>query len=214
MQKIRLRSGASASDKKRHFAPRHRTQGSASTADRDITELGGNAVHRFCLGQQRVHQRFGAVAADRQRQGVIDQGRCALWIGGAVFWQGLEALAVHATHRQCHALVRVDRQAWIADTFQKGKTNFEAGHFKEAVEFWQSITPYLEDGSNIKSLIGVVKASELQLQDAQKEAGDAEARKDGKFASPTDLVKMLNDSADQLKKQAFEFNTSKEKAEQ
>lgn len=101
--------------------------------------------------------------------------------------QTQEALTQKARTEQSVA----ERQTWIQKTFEKGKTELEAGRVRDALEIWGTLAPYLEDEARVKESIRRVTVAYEQAE-AARNAAEAAARLDGrKFTAPPALLSMV-----------------------
>ncbi len=107
-----------------------------------------------------------------------------------------------------------DRQAWATATFDKGKAYYEVGKYKDALEFWATLTPNLENEAAMKALMNSTAQSYQNALEAQKAAADAEAKKNARFEAPAELPKILDELSTKLKTANFEALSQKEKADQ
>ena len=107
-----------------------------------------------------------------------------------------------------------ERQDWIASTFQKGKNLYGDGKYKEAMDIWETITPYLENEVEVKSYILTARQNLDAFDLAQKSLADVSSGSEQKFKAPEELSKLLNDSISQMDSQLRQAQAQKTKAEQ
>jgi cytochrome c-type biogenesis protein CcmH/NrfG len=107
----------------------------------------------------------------------------------------------------------VDRQALINTTYEKGKRLYNENRIPEALEEWGTITPYLENGSDLKQFIQGVQQSYDNSLVAQKAAQEAQVKRTIKFQSPEDLSALLEDASLKLKAQADASKSKKAEAD-
>ncbi len=107
----------------------------------------------------------------------------------------------------------VDRQALINTTYEKGKRLYNENRIPEALEEWGTITPYLENGSQLKEFIQGVQESYDQSLIAKKAADEAQVKRTIKFQSPENLSTLLEETGRKLKAQADESQSKKAEAD-
>ncbi len=105
-----------------------------------------------------------------------------------------------------------ERQASVGATFEKGKAYYEVGKYKEALEFWGSLTPNLKDEPVLQSLLAGLPQKYEAMMQAQKAAQDAEAQKDALMAPPAGFSVALSAATQKLSAISVEAMGRAEKA--
>ena len=105
-----------------------------------------------------------------------------------------------------------ERRAWVETTFEKGRAFYSQGNIPQALEVWEQITPYLTDGSEIRSMIEGARADQEQVAAAQMSA-EQTLQKQAAFKSPEGLSPLLKQMSRGLETQAEELQAQKSKAE-
>ncbi|PIU40321.1 MAG: hypothetical protein COT00_02310, partial [Candidatus Omnitrophica bacterium CG07_land_8_20_14_0_80_50_8] len=108
----------------------------------------------------------------------------------------------------------VERQAWIDETFQKGKKLYAGGKFYEAVEQWDKIAAYLDDKSDTKARIRELKETFQKVLAAKKEAIDAVAHQDAHLNAPEEFSLYLTQVNQKLEADSQDALAQKQKADQ
>ncbi len=123
-----------------------------------------------------------------------------------------EAQAAQAEHAEVEKSI-LDRQAWINSTFEKGRNLFYAGKYKEALDLWGALLPFLVNGPDLKEMISNLNASAEKVDLAKKSTDAVKGRYDVKFPAPVDLPRMLGLVNQQLQDEAYDAESQRLKAE-
>ena len=107
-----------------------------------------------------------------------------------------------------------DRETFLKMTFEKGKAYYEAGKYKEAIEFWTSLMPQLKEDPQVQSLASALPQRYQDLVDAQKAAADAQAHRDEPLPVPLEFSKYLDNLAQKINAVNLEAMSRAEKAKQ
>lgn len=106
-----------------------------------------------------------------------------------------------------------ERQSWVASIYQKGKALYEAGQLKEAMAAWSAITPYLENGNQIKQAMQNLQESEKKALELRAAADAAERQRTVKFQAPDELTLLLTDADVRLAGQIAQSENLRREAE-
>ncbi len=107
-----------------------------------------------------------------------------------------------------------EKEEWLKSTFEKGKTYYEVGKYKEAIEFWTSLKPVLKSNPELSSqMAGLMERYQQSIQ-AKKDAEAAEAKRNEKFPVPDTLPQLLAAMNEKISSAQFEHMSRAEKAEQ
>ena len=106
-----------------------------------------------------------------------------------------------------------DRQNLVNNTFDQGKALFEEGKFSEAAKEWSAMTLELKDAEQVKDQMQAVEAAYQESMKAQESAKAAEAKKDEKFPSPPELLKLMAELDLRIKSQVESAQSRKSAAE-
>ncbi len=107
-----------------------------------------------------------------------------------------------------------EKETWLKTTFEKGKTYYEVGKYKEAIEFWSSLQPVIKANPELSSLMaGLMERFQIALK-ARHEADAAEARRNEKFPVPDELPQLLASMNEKISAKQYEHMSRAEKAEQ
>lgn len=136
--------------------------------------------------------------------------RMMLELDGTLQKQAAEA---HAQRSQMEKTL-AERQSWVETTFEKGKAYYEAGKFKEAVEFWTSLSPHLRDQEKVRALIQVLPQHLDALTKAQEAAARAESISTSPIEAPQGLAEAVERAAAGISQLSNEALSRTGKAEQ
>jgi len=88
----------------------------------------------------------------------------------------LKREAFEAQTRRTHAEeTAAERQKKILESFEKGKALYDQGLYKEAVDEWESLLPYVDEQSGVRALVVSVRNSNADANEAKKAAVEAVA---------------------------------------
>ncbi len=107
-----------------------------------------------------------------------------------------------------------EKETWLKTTFEKGKAYYEAGKYKEAIEFWISLQPALKNNPELSSIMAGLKERFQTAVQARKDAEAAEAKRDEKFPVPDELPQLIAALNEKISTKQFEHISRAEKAEQ
>lgn len=107
-----------------------------------------------------------------------------------------------------------EKETWLKTTFEKGKTYYEVGKYKEAIEFWTSLEPVIKTNPELSSLMAGLKERFQNALKARKEADAVEARRNEKFPVPDELPQLLTSMNEKISSKQYEHMSRAEKAEQ
>ena len=91
-----------------------------------------------------------------------------------------------------------ERRAWVSSTFEKGKAYYGVGKYKEAIEFWLTLSPNLKEDPVVQSyLTGLPQKYEAMIL-AEKAAQEAKLQKDAPIEVPAGMTEAMTAAAQKL----------------
>ncbi|OGW91792.1 MAG: hypothetical protein A3D28_03875, partial [Omnitrophica bacterium RIFCSPHIGHO2_02_FULL_63_14] len=106
-----------------------------------------------------------------------------------------------------------ERERWIKEIFEKGRQNYQAGHFEEAFKTWGQLAPYLENEAAIRAQIRAAEDAYRESLNARQVAEEAAGKQSAKPLSPQGLSAVLTRAAQELEKETQLARTRRQEAE-
>jgi tetratricopeptide (TPR) repeat protein len=108
-----------------------------------------------------------------------------------------------------------ERQQWVVSTFQEGKMYYDQKQYREALEQWEKLTPFVDEKTGFRQLVETVRQSYKESLEAKRGAVEAVANeyKGLKLAYADEMIMLLSEANKRLKSEALDANTKREAME-
>ena len=113
-----------------------------------------------------------------------------------------------------HKTVTDERSLLLSKTISNGKFLVDQGKFSDAFKEWASLLPILDDEAGLERTLEALESDLEAAGKAEREASEAESKKNIKVTLPDDLSSLILEAGRQIRAQNDAASARKKQAEQ